>query len=253
MKLDCKIIEDLLPTYLDDMCSEQTREAVEEHLAECEDCHSIVEETKSIQIPHIQLEKPAVDKVVKKGFKKIRFRWWASIVAILILIPVIYLGWNQYQGSGVSFTNIYEIYTGNAFMKCIEKGDYEKAYKYIDVDGIKQEWLNDGTFDEEMLENIKSDGLAKFSEYGMKLEENGGILGYKYVGISLDSEKDDGTPVYQMIFKIDCGDYKRFIGVTVSNDGIDHILVSDDNGKPLAQFANWSYYLWQEYEEKLTR
>jgi len=248
MKLDCKIIEDLLPLYLDDICSEQSREIVEEHLVECEKCRCLVESTQSVQIPHIEPEKPAIDKAVKKSFKKIRFRWWASVVAILILIPVIYLGWNQYHGRGISYTNIYEMYIGNAFMKCLEKGDYEKAYTYIDIDDLKQDWINDGTFDEEKLANIQSDGLAKFCEYGNKLEENGGILKYKYVGISLCSEKYDGTPIYEMIFKIDCGDYKRFVGVTVSNDGIDDILVSDDNGKPLAQFANWSYYLWQDYE-----
>ena len=32
MKLPCDIVQDLLPLYEDDLCSQATREAVEEHL-----------------------------------------------------------------------------------------------------------------------------------------------------------------------------------------------------------------------------
>ncbi|MBQ8559320.1 MAG: zf-HC2 domain-containing protein [Tyzzerella sp.] len=150
MKLDCKVIEDLLPLYLDNMCSEQSRKMVEEHLAECEECRRLVKSTQTVQIPHIEPEKPAADSAVKKSFKKIRFRWWISVLAVLILVPVIFLGWNQYHGRGVHYTNIYEMQIGNAFMKCLDEGDYEKAYQYIDIDGLKQEWLEQW-FDEKNL------------------------------------------------------------------------------------------------------
>lgn len=45
MKLDCEIIRDLLPLYGDNVCSEKSREAVEEHLRECETCR---EELKAL-------------------------------------------------------------------------------------------------------------------------------------------------------------------------------------------------------------
>ena len=47
MKLSCDIVQDLLPLYEDDLCSQATREAVEEHLRECETCgkqHTAVQE-----------------------------------------------------------------------------------------------------------------------------------------------------------------------------------------------------------------
>ena len=47
MKLSCDIVQDLLPLYEDDLCSQATREAVEEHLRECETCrkqHAAVQE-----------------------------------------------------------------------------------------------------------------------------------------------------------------------------------------------------------------
>ena len=35
MKISCNIIEDLLPLYVDDMVSEDSRQLVEEHLKAC--------------------------------------------------------------------------------------------------------------------------------------------------------------------------------------------------------------------------
>ena len=161
MRLDCKVIEDLLPLYFDNMCSEQSRKMVEEHLSECENCRRLVERTQAVQISHIEPEKPVADNAVKKSFKKIRFRWLASVIAVMIIIPAIFLGWNQYHGRGVHYTNIYEMQIGNAFMKCLAEGNYEKAYQYIDIEGLKEEWLEQ-CFDEETLVNIQSDGLEKF-------------------------------------------------------------------------------------------
>ena len=37
-KLDCKIIEDLLPLYYDGSVNDVTKNAVEDHLSDCEKC-----------------------------------------------------------------------------------------------------------------------------------------------------------------------------------------------------------------------
>ena len=38
MKYPCNIIQDLLPLYHDNVCSEESRRAVQQHLPECEAC-----------------------------------------------------------------------------------------------------------------------------------------------------------------------------------------------------------------------
>lgn len=38
MKYSCGIIRDLLPLYIDGVCSEESKKAMEEHLSECSDC-----------------------------------------------------------------------------------------------------------------------------------------------------------------------------------------------------------------------
>lgn len=39
-KIPCEIIRDLLPLYQDDICSEKSRNAIEEHIKECESCRT---------------------------------------------------------------------------------------------------------------------------------------------------------------------------------------------------------------------
>ena len=53
--MKCEIIKDLLPSFIDELTSEVSNEAVEEHLAECESCRAYYEEMKE-QAPAI-LEK----------------------------------------------------------------------------------------------------------------------------------------------------------------------------------------------------
>ena len=42
--MKCEIIRDLIPLYLDKVCSEDSRKLVEEHLAECSECRKYMKE-----------------------------------------------------------------------------------------------------------------------------------------------------------------------------------------------------------------
>ena len=39
----CGLVQDLLPLYAEEMCSEESRALVTEHLAECADCRGVLE------------------------------------------------------------------------------------------------------------------------------------------------------------------------------------------------------------------
>lgn len=43
-KMECHVIEDLLPSYVDDICSPETKQQVEEHLQECGACRTRLEQ-----------------------------------------------------------------------------------------------------------------------------------------------------------------------------------------------------------------
>ena len=150
MKVNCEIIEDLLPLYVDNVCSKQSRQAVEEHLRECEKCRSIFESTQAVPVPHIEPDSPVEDKAIKKGFRKIRIRWWAAILIILAMIPIAFLGWNEYSGRGAAYSNQHELTVGNGFMDCLvemgavldDAGGIE-SYNYVGISLRGED--NDGT------------------------------------------------------------------------------------------------------------
>lgn len=47
MNYPCSVIQDLLPLYIDEVCSQESRKLVEAHLAECTVCGQMLEEMKS--------------------------------------------------------------------------------------------------------------------------------------------------------------------------------------------------------------
>ena len=48
MKISCNVIEDLLPLYVDEAASEDSRQLVEEHLKGCPSCRKMLEEMKLV-------------------------------------------------------------------------------------------------------------------------------------------------------------------------------------------------------------
>lgn len=71
MKMDCCVIRDLLPLYVENMVSDQTAEYIKQHLAECPNCQNEYDSYKSTGELNI-LETPVtVQDTDTKPFKKI--------------------------------------------------------------------------------------------------------------------------------------------------------------------------------------
>lgn len=93
-KLPCEIIKDLLPTYIDGLESDVTKEAVEEHLRECKECSVLCENMKKeyVQETAIEPEEEAktdrvmLHKIKKKLNRKVRIAIEVGIVAVLLAV-----------------------------------------------------------------------------------------------------------------------------------------------------------------------
>lgn len=134
MKLICEIVRDILPLYEDDVCSEETRKAVEEHLKECEQCRNLMANLKEFKEPEVTVEENKESKVVAKTFRKVRHRWAISlIIAIMIPIFAILPAFNYAKGYGITYANLKEIITVYAFTNALIEKDFEKAYGYLDI------------------------------------------------------------------------------------------------------------------------
>lgn len=141
MKHNCNVVYDLMPLYVDEICSEDSKKLVEEHLKECEVCNKKYQDMKGVigeegnkeELKENE-EQRIKDFSLKRTFTKIRrICIIVIVVAVLIGVPAVNLGINQYKGDGISYTNIDEILTMRAFLKAVKESNFEKAFTYLDI------------------------------------------------------------------------------------------------------------------------
>ena len=101
---ECEIIRDLLPLYADDVCSERSRQLIEEHLAGCPDCSVMLEKLRTSEIEEgLKEEKDQVIEYQAKRFKR-RSATVGSVISGLFMIPVVVcLIVNLASGAGLSW------------------------------------------------------------------------------------------------------------------------------------------------------
>ena len=93
MKISCDIVLDLLPLYYDDVCNQNSKKAVEEHLAECKSCKGVFEKMNNNMIDNF-LQKERNDIVLHhaKAVKRVSLVFGigaAAVLAVPILISLI--------------------------------------------------------------------------------------------------------------------------------------------------------------------
>ncbi len=89
--MECEIIRDLLPLYVDDICSEKSREVVEEHLKDCEECSGMLKKLRSTEIESgLQNEKQDVLSYGVKKFRQLSAKTGITVSG-LFMIPILAL------------------------------------------------------------------------------------------------------------------------------------------------------------------
>lgn len=91
MNYPCKMIQDILPLYIDGVCSEESKRAVDEHLRECAECKDFfnsMRESDSVEIGKIDTEYECKKAVSFKTVKRKLFekQMLAAVVAVVVLI-----------------------------------------------------------------------------------------------------------------------------------------------------------------------
>lgn len=105
-KINCDIIGDLLPSYLDGICSEQTKQYVEQHIMSCSSCREKAAFLKKTDFSVKKLEQKEID-AVKKIKSYIRN---TGVVIYVFIWAVVLLGLmavSHRYNSGVS-VNLYD-------------------------------------------------------------------------------------------------------------------------------------------------
>ena len=94
-KISCNIIKDLLPSYMENICSEDTKEFVNQHLKECKDCSALVKIMQETELVSNQTDQKMADsmKKVKKHVQKmIEFGVLLGLIGIGMAVSAEYFG-----------------------------------------------------------------------------------------------------------------------------------------------------------------
>ncbi|MDO5558593.1 MAG: zf-HC2 domain-containing protein [Oscillospiraceae bacterium] len=101
MKITCDIVRDLLPLYHDGVCSQDSRQLVEEHLSSCERCAddlSSMDSDLSISQINQNLDTAKSTADLSKRWKKTMHNWLfggilstAAVIALILLLLYIFV------------------------------------------------------------------------------------------------------------------------------------------------------------------
>lgn len=122
-RIDCNVIRDLLPLYIDGACSQQSADLVKEHLESCAECRSLYA-TMTEDI-HPGIPAPAMDG--KKLFRHARKTIFGIIIALAVMIAC--LGINVGGAFEGSPANVGELIT--TILYCIFWGVFTVVSRHI--------------------------------------------------------------------------------------------------------------------------
>lgn len=97
-KISCPIIRDILPLYVDDVVSDDTRHMVEEHLAHCDDCRKLAAEMQGEMVLPIEND--------TKPLEHFKNAWKRKKVMIAVISVVVTLLASLLIGTAIYIENM---------------------------------------------------------------------------------------------------------------------------------------------------
>ena len=181
-KINCDVIRDLLPLYVDEVVSEETVALIERHLAKCEDCRKKCEEMKRPVFVPVEMDTKPI-KNLKRKWTRMAFLIGIFAVVIAVVITSSFLGKREKQFTMKTIAELQE-----------EAGNLEDNYGNLDLSKTEITIPDK----EEIQELVFQVGYS-LEDKKEKFEEN--IR--KYVGLDASV---DLTPYINVVYR-DTGTY----------------------------------------------
>lgn len=88
-KKNCKIVQDLLPNYIENLTNDETNNFIEEHLRECNECQNVFENMRNdLNIKSEKIDRREVN-YIKKFSNKMKTLKFILLILIIIYIVVV--------------------------------------------------------------------------------------------------------------------------------------------------------------------
>lgn len=131
-KLECEIVQDLLPMYVDDLTSDYTSECVKAHLEECPPCQSIYEMMKDEPVEQVQQN---VEEAKKLRWYMKKFKVINWLIGAVVALLIYFFGWYLYNllfvmptdpvsSDLIEVTELYELENGWIYLTLSSKETY---------------------------------------------------------------------------------------------------------------------------------
>lgn len=102
---ECEVIQDLIPSYVDEVCSDRSKEIVEAHMRECDVCKKMVEQYRATDFSSGKLEEKELN-----GLKRIRQRMQRQrIISWVLALFLVILGVQAFWGRGYIPNLMYDL------------------------------------------------------------------------------------------------------------------------------------------------
>lgn len=192
---DCKIVQDLLPNYIEKLTDEVTNEYIEEHIESCSECANALKAMNG----DIQIEEFDQDREINylKGVRKRVKRTIAivSLVVIIIAVGIVLYIHSQSQIQVNNYTFLRASYVKENQEETVDGKIYGSLIAMIDDEGICKSVriVEDGYTDNVLKEKIKESQQNNDIKYTMNVTIKGKSLHYNiniYNGNSKEQLKD---------------------------------------------------------------
>lgn len=96
-RINCNVIKDLLPSYMDEICSDDSKKLVEEHLNSCKECQNLMEMMTATEIVSEKTSDRQIDymKKIRQDYTKKNIVSF-GLVAVCLVIGLM-IGLNNYR------------------------------------------------------------------------------------------------------------------------------------------------------------
>lgn len=177
MKYTCKMIEDLIPLAAEGLCSEESRAAVEAHIAECESCRKLYQQPVGAAAPvNVQ---PDETKTFKKVHRTLTKHKWLDRILLVITglvvctVAVLFYGQITKKPGFVSFDTLLERQRVKKIARMIAEGDVDGFLPYVSYDGFGYDLYTGGMIGPQecfsaSIEPLKMAYLRDFSDTKIK-------------------------------------------------------------------------------------
>lgn len=233
---ECKIICDLLPSYIDELTTEDTNQYIEQHLDNCKDCKEVIEEMRKDFKTNIIKKDTREVKYIKKYSVKMKILKFILLGILLIFLfsyirkVIILVGLNNKTNEYANLSNCYmktiNFTSAEETMTTLE--NYKKDEKYIRK--IKSLSENSKTT---TTEYYNGENLNIYNE--IEFEENDG----KYTSRKTAALNSGKHVIYEPVIPnvIDIRHPIRFIGMPIFST----ISSEKCNGKDCYRIVLYSF------------